>query len=70
MSDGKWSDSVDLGGGSWGKASSSEDRTDAIIGSDDSGGHCHMWENHETGETGFEHRGHCAECKDSESGGK
>lgn len=67
---GGWSEKVDLGGGSWGKASANEGHTDVIIGSDDSGGHCHLWENTSTGDVGFEHRGHCAECKEEKSGGK
>jgi hypothetical protein len=67
---GKWSEKVDVGDGSWGKSSVTDSKTEVIVGSDKSGGHCHLWENKEKNEVGFEHRGHCAECKDNESGGK
>ncbi len=63
----KYSEKVDLGDGDWGKVGISDTRTDILIG-DDSGKHCHLYDNKEIGDVGMIHRGKCAECKDNYSG--
>lgn len=67
---GKYSEKVDLGDDSWGKMASTDKQNDVIIGSDTTGDHCHIWHDKEKDDVGVVHRGHCADCKENESGGK
>ena len=63
---GSWKD-----GGHWGKVSSGGSQSDYYVGKNDSsGGHCHMFREHESGKSGVVHRGDCKVCDDKKSGGK
>lgn len=55
----------------WGKVSSNDSQSNYYVGKNDSSGnHCHMFKEHDSGESGVVHRGSCKVCDDEESGGK
>lgn len=57
--------SNDRGDNKFEKAQDTGSQTDYYVGSKDTGNHCHMWQEHETGKSGVEHRGECNVCDDS-----
>lgn len=63
------SGSKDRGDGKFEKAEKTTTQTNYYVGDKESGKHCHMWKEHDTGRSGVEHRGQCNVCEDEKSSG-
>ena len=51
--------------GKFEKASDSGGQLNYLVGDEATGKHCHMYDNHETGQSGVVHRNECAVCDDA-----
>ena len=51
------------------KAVDTGSQIDYYVGNKDTGDHCHMYKEHDTGNTEVIHRGECAVCEDEKKDG-
>ena len=49
------------------KAEKTGSQTNYYVGDKDTGKHCHMYKEHESGKAGVTHRGDCVVCEDGKS---